>query len=206
MGKKSFILYNDYQNHFSLLSQSEKGDLLDCIFDYVNGKEKKPTGIVAMAFSFIKTQIDRDSEIYQNKKEKLRINGLKGGRPRIDYEEKAKGYFDNQKKQKVISETKKSLNVNVNDTDTVNVTDINLEKNKQKRFVKPSLEEIKSYCLERNNTVDAERFFDYYTSIDWKIGKNAMKDWKATIRTWEKNNTKKGNSNYQSSYNAEIPL
>lgn len=56
----------------------------------------------------------------------------------------------------------------------------------QKRFSKPSLLELQTYCLERKNTVDTQRFFDYYESNGWKVGKNPMKDWRASIRTWEK--------------------
>lgn len=61
-----------------------------------------------------------------------------------------------------------------------------------KRFKKPTIEEIEAYCKERGNNIDAESFFDYYESKDWMIGKNRMKDWKAAIRTWEKNDKKKG--------------
>lgn len=57
----------------------------------------------------------------------------------------------------------------------------------KKSFIKPNLEEIKAYCNERRNNVDAERFFDYYESNGWKVGKNPMKDWKAAVRTWERN-------------------
>lgn len=55
-----------------------------------------------------------------------------------------------------------------------------------KNFVVPSLEEIKEYCEARNNLVDFNRFYDFYQSKGWMIGKNKMKDWKAAIRTWEK--------------------
>lgn len=58
------------------------------------------------------------------------------------------------------------------------------------RFQKPSIEEIKAYCKERNNGIDAERFFDYYEANGWKVGKNTMKDWKACVRTWERNQKK----------------
>lgn len=58
---------------------------------------------------------------------------------------------------------------------------------KRKRFVPPSLEEVKAYCRERQNGVDAARFIDYYTSNGWLVGKNKMKDWKAAVRTWERN-------------------
>lgn len=62
---------------------------------------------------------------------------------------------------------------------------------KRKRFEKPSISDIKQYCMERNNNVNAEQFYDHYESNGWKVGKNAMKDWKAAVRTWEKNNYNK---------------
>ena len=65
--------------------------------------------------------------------------------------------------------------------------DIVKDKVKVKRFVKPTIEEVSDYCDERNNDVDAEKFYDYYSSNGWKVGKNSMKDWKASVRTWEKN-------------------
>lgn len=55
------------------------------------------------------------------------------------------------------------------------------------RFTPPSLEDVKAYCQERGKGVDPERFFDYYTSNGWHVGKNKMKDWKAAARSWEKN-------------------
>ena len=56
----------------------------------------------------------------------------------------------------------------------------------QKRFAKPTLEEVQAYCQERNNNVDAQKWYDYYSANGWKVGKNPMKDWKAAIRTWER--------------------
>ena len=67
--------------------------------------------------------------------------------------------------------------------------DIVKVKAKVKRFKKPTVVDIAEYCIERNNSVDAEKFYDYYSSNGWKVGKNPMKDWKASVRTWEKNNT-----------------
>ena len=54
-------------------------------------------------------------------------------------------------------------------------------------FVRPSEEEVAAYCNERGNSVDAKAFFDFYESKGWKIGQNAMKDWRAAVRTWERN-------------------
>lgn len=66
--------------------------------------------------------------------------------------------------------------------------EIEIEKRnkKEKKFTKPSAEEIKAYCLERHNSVDYQRFYDFYEAKGWMVGKNKMKDWKAAVRTWEK--------------------
>ena len=60
-------------------------------------------------------------------------------------------------------------------------------KSKAKRFTPPTLEEVQAYCNERQNNVDPQHFIDYYTSNGWLVGKNKMKDWKAAVRTWERN-------------------
>ena len=71
---------------------------------------------------------------------------------------------------------------------------IKSDKPTRKNFIPPTLEDVQTYCKERNNGVDAERFINYYTSNGWQVGKNKMKDWKAAVRTWEKNgfNQQKG--------------
>lgn len=61
-------------------------------------------------------------------------------------------------------------------------------KTRTKRFTPPTLEEVRSYCAERKNNVDAQRFIDYYSSNGWMVGKNKMKDWRAAVRNWERNN------------------
>lgn len=61
-----------------------------------------------------------------------------------------------------------------------------LPKNKKvQTFEKPTVEEIQAYCIERKNGVDARSFFDFYESKGWKVGTAKMKDWKASVRTWE---------------------
>ena len=57
----------------------------------------------------------------------------------------------------------------------------------KKRFKAPTLDEVREYCQSRQNNIDPERFIDYYTAKGWKVGKQPMKDWKAAVRTWEKN-------------------
>lgn len=60
---------------------------------------------------------------------------------------------------------------------------------KRKRFTPPTVDEVRAYCIERGNGIDAERFVSYYTANGWKVGKNPMKDWRAAVRTWERRDT-----------------
>lgn len=59
----------------------------------------------------------------------------------------------------------------------------------RKKFVKPTVEEVRLYCMERRNSVDPQAFVDFYDSKGWLIGKTPMKDWKAAVRTWERTRT-----------------
>lgn len=67
-------------------------------------------------------------------------------------------------------------------------------KRERKRFTPPKLEEVEAYCRERNNSVDASRFLDYYEAVGWKVGKQPMKDWKAAVRTWERRDASNASS------------
>ncbi len=64
-----------------------------------------------------------------------------------------------------------------------------IDVNKKNKGV-PQIEEVKAYCLERNNKVDYQKWFNFYEAKGWMIGKNKMRDWRAAVRTWE-NNTEK---------------
>lgn len=58
------------------------------------------------------------------------------------------------------------------------------------RFVKPGVEEVAAYCREKGYGIDAQHFVDYYDSNGWKVGKNPMQDWKATVRSWARRDGK----------------
>lgn len=65
---------------------------------------------------------------------------------------------------------------------------------KSEKTERPTLEEVKAYCTEKNSSVDPQTFYDYYTKVGWVYGKNKLpiKDWKACVRTWERNNKDAG--------------
>ena len=61
-----------------------------------------------------------------------------------------------------------------------------LYKKGSSRFQKPTIEEIRQYCLEKGYNVDAEQFFNFYESKGWVVGKSPMKNWRAAVSTWNK--------------------
>ena len=73
------------------------------------------------------------------------------------------------------------------------------------KFTKPSLKEVAEYCRERQNDVDPQRFIDYYESNGWKVGRNPMKDWKATVRSWESRQGQNKSSRQSASRRYEEP-
>lgn len=79
-----------------------------------------------------------------------------------------------------ISET----DTNKKENENINID--SLSNRGSSRFQKPSLEDVRAYCISRFNKVDPEQFFNFYESKGWTIGKSPMKDWRAAVRTWEK--------------------
>jgi len=81
----------------------------------------------------------------------------------------------------------------INNTENINIGEIAKEPKEpkeKKRFKKPTIEEIHEYASTISFNLDAEKFFDYYESKGWLIGKSPMKDWKATVRNWKHNQDK----------------
>lgn len=190
--KNSFVLYTDYKQHIDLLSVEEKAQLLDAIFGYAEGNEIELDGATKMAFSFIKAQMDRDNEKYQETCDKRRAAGAKGGAPAGNTNAKkqakqANGCLNKQNNQKQAKQPDTD-----NDTDTDNDNDIKEKESKKKSadkphrsFVPPTVEEVSEYCESRKTNIDPQAFVDFYASKGWFVGKNKMKDWRAAVRTWE---------------------
>lgn len=104
-----------------------------------------------------------------------------------------KGKMEFQKKENEFTENVQPIPITIPNTIPDTIPDIKKEIYKEKntkRFVKPSLEEIKEYVFDNSLNVDCEYFYDYYQSNGWTVGKNHMKDWKATLRNWSRRNQK----------------
>lgn len=113
----------------------------------------------------------------------------------VDYEKKGKEIIKRiirivgiQNIEYVFNKNEEGYSKYIKENNTSNNNTSKKEIYKEKRFRKPTLEEVKEYCLERNNSVDAETFIDYYEANGWVQGKGKpIKDWKACVRTWERN-------------------
>jgi hypothetical protein len=189
--RDSFIFYRSFFSATKHLNQVEKAQLFEAICSYaLDGNLSLLEGTPQGMFELIKPQLDANRKRFENGcKKKQKISKTEA------------------KPKQTISKDEANVNVNVNhneeckselindnlnnnfkgvEIDTVKLMEI--DKIKTKRFIKPSIQEIKDYCLERKNNVDANKFFNHYEANGWKVGKNAMKDWKACVRTWEGNN------------------
>lgn len=186
--KKSFILYCDYAEVFNELSDKDAGQLIKHIFSYVN--DENPTTdnqVVKASFIAIKLQLKRDLKRWNDIREKRSFAGKKSAEARQQNSTNSTHVnFVQQTSTKSTVNDNVNVTVNVNDNVSTNVD--NYIKEKSKRFIPPTVQEVIEYCRERNNKVDPQRFIDHYESNGWIVGKTKMKNWKAAVRTWEKNN------------------
>ena len=179
MAKGYVPIFFDWLETTQDLKADEKGNLIDAVVSYAAGLEYAHllNGATKIAFRFLKGQVDRNAAIAvarrqaregktnDNKTEQNATNDNK-------QEEGATNAINKNNKNK-------NNNNNQNNNNCVGAT--------QKRFTPPTMEEVLLYCLDRKNHVSAQKFIDHYTANGWKVGKNPMKDWKAAVRTWERN-------------------
>jgi hypothetical protein len=184
--KKSFIAYTDWGDTFKALPDEKAGQLIKHLFAYVNNENPVSEDVLINAvFANIKQTLKRDLEKYQAIIQRNRDNGSKGGRPRTrsSKPKKPTGITRNPNNPVVTqinpSEPKKPDSDS--DSDNGNVIDIEKMKNK----IPPPINLVVQYCEERNNGIDANRFYDWYATRGWMVGKDKMKDWQSAIRTWE---------------------
>lgn len=185
--KNSFVLYTDYRRQFDLLTDAELGQLIRAVMDYV--ETGQPPDLPAgpqMAFAFISAQIDRDMKKYHEVVEKRRAAGSAGGKQKAS---NAKQNIAGLANASTCKQTVANLPDNVNDNDN-DIKKKDTKVSKEKSFVPPSVENVREYCQEGGYKVDAECFVNFYESKGWMVGKNRMKDWKAAVRNWSRNDQK----------------
>lgn len=177
MAREYFCAYHSYIKQCKGLSDGELGRLFRALLEYsASGKVPELNGRESVAFDFMAANIDRDAEAYKDTCNRNRENVSKRYeriRPNTTVYETYQEKEEEKEKEELL---KKDIS-----------NEISKKNMRQKKFVPPTVEEVAAYCLERKNKVDAAYFVDHYTSNGWKVGKQNMKDWKAAVRTWEKN-------------------
>ena len=177
MAREYFCAYHSYIKQCKGLSDSELGRLFRALLEYsASGKVPELNGRESVAFDFMSANIDRDAESYKDTCNRNRENISK----RYDRIRSNTSVFETYQEKEEEKEKEELLKKDISN-------EISQKSTRQKKFVPPTVEEVASYCLERKNKVDAAYFVDHYTSNGWKVGKQNMKDWKAAVRTWEKN-------------------
>ena len=164
MGLSGFICHDDYLAKTARLTDEEVGRLFRALMTYhATHEELDMPGREWLAFDFIREDIDRQDKEYEekcNKNREIRLNAIENERKRKStVVDEGEPYKDKEKDK---------------------------EKDKTKRFTPPSVEDVAAYCRERGNKIDAQTFVDFYSSKGWKVGNSPMKDWKASVRTWER--------------------
>ena len=193
--RDSFVFYRSFFEALNGLSDVEKGQCFSVLADYALNSiiPENMEAVVRVFFTMARPQIDANIQRHENGCKGGKFGNL-GGRPRKNPEETPKKPQENP-------DTPPNVNDNVNDNVNIiyppipfpkgenNQIDIEeyIKDEKRKRFVKPTIDEIILYCKETNKQVDAERFWNFYESKGWKVGKSPMKDWKAAISNWSSN-------------------
>ena len=180
-GMNYVCLYISYLESLAPFSDDEIGRMVKAMLTYAEtGEDHRFDGNERFIWPSLKAQIDRDKAAYQERCEKNRANGAKGGRPPKNqsvipetewFSEKPKKAKEKEKEKEKERE-KESIEADKPPT--------------RHRFSPPSVDDVRAYCTENGFRVDPDRFVDFYTSNGWRVGKNPMKDWKAAVRSWER--------------------
>lgn len=182
-----FMFFENFKETADKLPDDLRLKFYDAMTDYVFKGVEPDDVVISALITAIKPSLD---------KEDFRGGARDGaGRP------KSNEIKNNQKNSKQSNEIKTNQNNQSflkTETETENNippvspqgenTQLDLEDaiKKVKRFVKPTIAEIETYCQEKNKAIDADRFWNFYESKGWKVGKTPMKDWKAAVCNWAK--------------------
>lgn len=193
--RNSILIYSSWGKLMAGLSSDTAGVLMQriCKYSFEDNDTPSDNETVEAMFAMIKDKLDDDAAKYAEVVNKRSEGGKKGMASRwgntVITNDNTVITNDNiviTNDNTVITNDNTPITQitdTVSDTDTVSVSD---KDKKSKRFAPPSLEEVRAYCIERNNNVDPEAFIDFYASKGWKVGNQTMKDWKASVRTWER--------------------
>ena len=183
MPMTGFFCQDEYLAKTAKLTDEEVGRLFRALIDYhANGVLAELDGRESIAFDFIKEDIDKAEEAYAKKCEQASKNRRKALSNDATDDDGGQRALTDVNGGDQYNINKKNINKSNNNSSSKNIVTL-------KRFIPPTVEQIKAYCDERGvYLIDPEQFIDYYEARGWMLAKNRkMVDWKAAVRTWEKN-------------------
>lgn len=183
MPMTGFFCQDEYLAKTAKLTDEEVGRLFRALIDYhANGVLAELDGRESIAFDFIKEDIDKAEEAYAKKCEQASKNRRKALSNDATDDDGGQRALTDVNGGDQYNINKKNINKKNNNSSSKNIVTL-------KRFIPPTVEQIKAYCDERGvYLIDPEQFIDYYEARGWMLNKNRkMVDWKAAVRTWEKN-------------------
>lgn len=196
-GMNYVCLYVSYLESLAPFSDDEIGRMVRAMLIYTaTGEIPLFDGNERFIWPTLKAQIDRDEAVYQERCEKNRANGAKGGRPKNQSVITKTEWFS-EKPKKAKEKEKEKEKKKEKDSDMADKPPT------RHSFSPPSVDDVREYCREKGYNVDPERFVDYYTSNGWMVGRNRMKDWKSAVRNWDRKNEKEHLSNQMPDYGGE---
>ena len=179
MAIEYFNAYHSYLKSIEPLNDAERGRLFTALLEYSStGVTPDLRGNERFIFPTMKEQIDRDMQKYEAKCNKNRENVLRR------YTDVNDGIRTDTKSTKEKAKEKEKAKAKAKAKEKESTPPISPSRGT--RFIPPTPDEVRAYCLERGGRVSAEKWYDYYTANGWKVGKNPMKDWKAAVRNWER--------------------
>ena len=190
--KDSFIIFTESRELVDELNDGQKAALLDALFAYANDEEVVfPDAMTRIVFLAMRQKIDVANQRYEEKCARNRENGAKGGRKPNGSEKTERFPEKPNGSEKTLPDPDPEPD---NDPEPDDKRKAPSEpKEKRPRFVPPTVEEVEAYAREAGLTMDCKRFHDHFTSNGWKVGGKApMKDWKASVRNWARNDGKYG--------------
>lgn len=183
---ESFVFYRSFRDAIEEMDDSDKLATLLAICDYAlyNVEPELTSPMSRAIFTVAKPSIESNRA--------KRKNGSKGGRPRKTSNVKAETCGFEEKNQ-WFSETESTETETETEAETETVSETGADTNTADKpparsgFTPPTVDEVRSYCQERGNNVDPQRFLDYYGAMGWMRGKTQLTDWRAAVRSWENN-------------------
>ena len=189
MRREQFTFYRSYYEALKNLPKRDQTAVLMAVIGYaLDETEPALSGVPLSVFTLIRPTLDSGRNKAKNRMNKRGTNEGQSENKQETNQEQTRKEGEKEKEKEGESE------IEVEGENDSSLPPPPLSGGRSKRFVPPTVEEVQTYCRERNNGIDAAAVIDFYAARGWKYGQGRpMVDWKAAVRTWESREKKQEN-------------